>query len=407
MGLLFSHRAFARFWLAGLFLQVAWWALHAVMLIHVFELTNSPFATGLIPVFSSLPGIILGPVAGVFIDRWDRRKVMAWSALILAALLIVSIPLANRLDVALLYAIIFIQSMVMTFFSPAENALLPSLVTSDDLATANSLNALNDSIGRITGPAMGAFALVQFGFASTLVVSAVLYLAGWVALVGLRDDYRHHQEAPAPGLAALAHSVWTSFAEGFRYVRSQRMLTLLAMISALYMVADVPLSAVLPAFMIDSVGVSPELFGSLMGVRGATGLLGGLLVVVLSRRVPETHLLVGGLLLYGISIAIMGIFNVVAVSILVLLPIGPAAAAIQTGLFTMLQKASPDAMRGRIFSLIGTVNGLIVLTVSITAGSVAEVAGTRAVVIASGCLQVLPLAVAMIVLRRTRAGERQ
>jgi MFS family permease len=88
-----------------------------------FELTGWPFATGLIPVFASLPGILIGPVAGVLVDRWDRKRVMAGSALALVGLLIVTSAFADRLGVGALYTIIFVQSMVMTFFAPAENAL--------------------------------------------------------------------------------------------------------------------------------------------------------------------------------------------------------------------------------------------------------------------------------------------
>ncbi len=400
MRILLSNRAFSRFWSAGLFFLFAWWALHAVMLIHVFDLTRSPFATGLIPVFSSLPGIILGPIAGVFVDRWNRQRIMATSAVALVALLLLAAPFAANITAPALYAIIFIQSAVMTFFSPAENALLPTLVDEADLGVANSLNALNDSLGRIIGPAVGAWLLVQFGFAATLVTCAILYSMGWLMLVGLRDDHQHATDPTAPGLGALQHSISESFVQGLRYVRTSHVLTLLVAVSALYMVADVPLSAVLPAFMRESVGVSAELFGSLMSVRGLTGLLGGLLIVVLSRHVHESRLLAGGLLLYGVSIFSMGFANNVPVSILVLLPIGPAAAAIQTGLFTMLQKNSPPNMRGRVFALIGTINGVITLVASIVAGGLGEVVGTRAVVIASGTLHLLPLLVAIAIIRR-------
>jgi predicted MFS family arabinose efflux permease len=400
MRILLSNRAFLRFWSAGLFFLLAWWALHAVMLIHVFELTRSPFATGLIPVFSSLPGILLGPVAGVLVDRWNRQRVMAGSAVALVALLLLAVPFAGDIGAPALYAIIFIQSAVMTFFSPAENALLPTLVVETDLGTSNSLNALNDSLGRIVGPAVGAWLLVQFGLAATLVACAALYFMGWLMLIGLRDEHHHATDPTAPGLGALYHSISDSFVQGLRYVRTIPMLILLVMVSALYMVADVPLSAVLPAFMQESVGVSAELFGSLMSVRGLTGLLGGLLIVVLSRHVHESRLLAGGLMLYGISIFSMGFANNVPVSILVLLPIGPAAAAIQTGLFTMLQKNSPPNMRGRVFALIGTINGVITLVASILAGGLGELVGTRAIVMASGALHLLPLLVAIAILRR-------
>jgi predicted MFS family arabinose efflux permease len=174
---------------------------------------------------------------------------------------------------------------------------------------------------------------------------------------------------------------------------------LLVAVSALIMVADVPLSAVLPAFMRESVGVSAEFFGNTMSVRGVTGIIGGLIVVVLSRRVHETWLLAVGLLVQGVSYFVLGAANSAAMSVLVLIPIGPAWAGVQTGLLTLVQKHAPDDVRGRVFALMGTVNGLVVLTVSISAGALAEVTGTRPIVMASGCLHLLPLLVAIALIR--------
>ena len=403
MGLLLTNRAFARAWAAGLSFLLAWWALHAVMLIHVFDLTGSPFATGLIPVFSSIPGIVLGPVAGGIVDRYSRPRVMTLCALALVAILLLALPFAGRGEVALLYAIILIQSAVMTFFTPAENALLPNLVHADDLGNANALNALNDSLGRIVGPPIGTWLLVLAGFDTVLIVTAALYLAGWGFLVGLRDTRASLPEGSGASLRATARS----FVEGFQAVRGSLPLRLLVTVSALFLLAEVPLGAVLPAFMRESVGVSAEVFGSTMSIRGLTGLLGGVLVVWLSRRVAATTLLAWGLLVHGLSFLAYGIGNSLLVSILMLFPIGPAAAAIQTGLFTLLQQAAPDAIRGRVFALVGTVNGLTVLLTSITAGALAEVYGTRALVIASGCLHLLPLLVAIVILRQREAsGDR-
>ena len=224
---LLSNRIFARFWLAGLFFVLATWSLHITMLVYVFELTGSPFATGLIPVFASVPGIVLGPIAGVLVDRWDRKRVMAGSAIALVGLLIMTIPFASQLGVEALYAIIFVQAMVMTFFVPAENALLPTLVQDDDLATANSLNALNDNLGRIIGPAVGAGILVQFGFAATLVASALNYAAGWVCLVGVQSGTANPEAVTSDGEWSLREAgarMVREFREGLGAVRTSRVL---------------------------------------------------------------------------------------------------------------------------------------------------------------------------------------
>ncbi len=402
-----SNRPFLRFWSAGLSFQLAMWSLHVAMLIHVFELTGSPFATGLIPVFASLPGILFGPVAGVLVDRWDRRRVMATSSLVIAGLLLAALPLAVMGEVrpALLFAIIFIQAIAMAFFSPAENAVLPRLVGEGQLRTANSLNALNDTLGRIVGATVGTLVLIQFGFAAILVACALLYLTATGLLIGVRVPAAAGQsmissvEQRVRSLRGVVGPVWRELADGLRVVRGNRLLLLSVTAFGLFMLADVPLSAVLPAFLIDSVGAGPEGMGLSFLLRGVAGLLGGLLVAAISHRVDETRLLAGGLLLYGLGVTVMGLSDSFGLVLLMLIPIGPASAAIQTGLFTLLQKGSADAVRGRVFGLVGMANGIITLGASLAGGSLGEVTGARTVVILSGCLHILPLLLVLAWLR--------
>lgn len=407
---LLSNRVFARFWLAGLLFVLATWSLHIAMLVYVYELTGSPFATGLIPVFASIPGIVVGPIAGVLVDRWDRKRVMAGGALALVALLVATIPFAGQLDVSLLYAIIFAQAVVMTFFAPAENALLPTLVRDDDLAAANALNALNDNLGRIVGPAAGAWIFVQFGFAATLAACALIYAAGWLCLIGVQTGLAPTTPvaiyAGQRSLTAIVGRARREFCDGLRAVRHTRTLAIVVAVWALYMVADVPFSAVFPAFLAESLDVGPESLGLMMTIRGLTGVAGGFLVVWLSRRVDPTTLLAGGLLAYGASIAGLGVINEFGLGLWLTLANGPGGAAVQTGLATTLQRNTAPGMRGRVFSLVGIVNGVIVIVVSLAAGSLAEIAGTRAVVILSGSLQLLPFLLVATLLRRRQSPPR-
>jgi MFS family permease len=386
-----------------------------VLLIHVFDLTGSAFATALIPVFASLPSILIGPIAGVVVDRSSRQRMMAWCALSLAGVMLLAIPFTIDRQVWLLYALTFTTSAVMTFFSPAENALLPSLVAEPDLRTANSLNGLNDAFGRIIGPAVGAMLLVQVGFAATLAAAGATYLVAWLLLLGLQDfnhrePAQEHQASEPPDVTPTRPNrlsgpgVWTSFQDGLAVVRGSFVLGLLVLISALTFLAEVPLGAVLPAFMRESVGVGPELFGQLMSVRGLAGLLGGTIVVMLSRRLSETWLLSAGLAIGGGSFFLFGFASTVPMSIILLFPIGFASAAYQTGMLTLFQKHAPDEVRGRVFALMGTLNGMIVLTASLLAGVVAEAIGARPVMMASGILYAIPLALTGIVILQIRSS---
>lgn len=393
-----ANRSFVNLWCAGLVLQLSWWMLHTSMLVIVYERTGSTLGTGLIPVFASLPSIAFGAVAGGLVDRLDRRRVMRWGASILAGLMVVALPFATDVSVIGFYAFIVLQATVMTVMTPAENALLPSLVEAPQLKTANALNVLNDGIGRILGPAIGAPLIVRFGITAMVAVCLFLFVIGWCFLTAVRASPSDEQRSTTIGWREI--NVLASFRDQrfllARIVNERSVLAVMIGAFALYMVADVPFTAVLPAFVIESLHAGPEGLGLMLSLRGITGIAGGLAIVVATRHVSARALLVSGLLTYGACISVQGVINTYVPGLFFLILVGPAAAAIQTGMNTLLQEASPAHERGRIFALVGTISGIVTVCASLAAGTVGDLTGTRPVVIAAGLLQVFP---AFLILR--------
>lgn len=396
-----TNRAFVLLWCAGLFSQLTWWMLHTAMLVLVFERTGSAFGTGLIPVFSAAPAILLGSLAGQIVDTYDRRQVMRRGTMAVFTLLLVALPFAKEAPAIGLYAFIALQSAVMTVMTPAENALLPTLVDATHLKTANALNVLNDGLGRIVGPAIGAPLLVAFGPDALVVTALGLTAIAWALLTAMPDmtSSARHDCGPRPDWRHPG--IVVSLREQGRLLRriliNGGALAVTLASFALYTVADVPFSAVVTPFFTDSLHASTEEFGFMLSLRGLAGVLGGLLVVAIARHIPAERLLIGGLFIYGFAIGVQGIINQFWIGLWFLILVGPAAAAIQTGMATLLQEASPEEERGRVFALVGTLAGIVTIVMSSSAGAVADAIGTRPIVVASGLLQILP---AMVIVRR-------
>jgi MFS family permease len=399
-----KNRLFVSLWCTGLLLQLAWWILHTSMLVLVFERTGSAFSTSLIPVFSCIPLILFGTIAGRIIDRRDRRVVMATGVALLVVLMLATIPGAQSDSVGFLYLFIFLQSIVMTVLTPAENALLPLLVPHVQLKRANALNVLNDGIGRIAGPAIGAVLLVQYEVTGVFVFCLCLFLLALGLLLSWKiPDHVAHSLRENPGDASSGSGWFAMFRGQFQFLRDVWMTggTLLTVIAAfsLYQMADVPLSAVLPAFVGDSLHQGAEGFGLMLSLRGVAGIAGSLLIVAVSQHTSERTLLIAGYLAYGVSIASWGLINSYAVGLLILILVGPAAAAIHTGMNTLLQQSTPARFHGRLYALVGTIDGVITLIASLSAGGLAAATDSRVVVILSGCLQLFP---ALVILRYVR-----
>src|SRR4029079_7704573 len=102
-----------------------------------YAVTTSPLATGLVFLAATLPNILLGPIAGTFVDRWEHKRVMIGSDLIRAAL-VIAIPFAPQMNVVYVYPLVFLVTAVSLFFRPAKVALLPRIVAEDDVMAANS-----------------------------------------------------------------------------------------------------------------------------------------------------------------------------------------------------------------------------------------------------------------------------
>ncbi|HWH24275.1 MAG TPA: MFS transporter, partial [Candidatus Limnocylindria bacterium] len=148
---------FVAFWLAQA-ISLFGDRLHQVALaVLVYALTDSPLLTGLVFLAATLPNILLGPVAGTFVDRWEHKHVLIASDLLRAALVLL-LPFAAFANVLLVYPLVFLITTVSLFFRPAKTAMIPRLVRKDDLMAANSATWTADTLADIAGfPLAGLF----------------------------------------------------------------------------------------------------------------------------------------------------------------------------------------------------------------------------------------------------------
>lgn len=152
--------------------------------VTVYERTNSPLATALTVLGGAVPPVVVGQWAGVVVDRMDRRRVLLVTNLAMAALTTAYLGLAGTPWWTLALTNLVISS-VGQLLGPAEHALLPELVPPDRLGEGAGLNALNNSIARLLGPASGGLLYAQFGFAATVTLDSLTYLIAAALMAGV------------------------------------------------------------------------------------------------------------------------------------------------------------------------------------------------------------------------------
>ena len=161
------NRDFALLWLGGLISRAGDWTLNIGLPIALFALTRSILVLSVSLVVGMLPSVLFGSLAGVFVDRWDRRRTLIISNLLLAALLLPLLLLRSANLIWIVYPILFLESCLEQFTRPAQSALLPSLVGAEHLAPANSLLSVSNNIARLLGPALGGVIAAFFGLTAS------------------------------------------------------------------------------------------------------------------------------------------------------------------------------------------------------------------------------------------------
>ena len=309
---LWRNRAFTRLWVAHV-TSGAGTAITSVALplTAVLLLGASPSQMGLLAAAGSLPNLLFGLVAGVWVDRLPRRPILVWSD-IGRALLLASVPAAawwGELSFLQLWLVTFAAGTLTVFFQIAAISLLPALVEKSSLVDANSRLSTSDALISIAGPAAAGGLVQLLGAARTIIIDALSYLLSALALRALPEPVLDH---PANGVGgkegkcgdrqtSRARTLLHEIGEGVHELLRTPLLTALTISSSLGMLAGSLAAAVQMLFLVEQLGLSPALIGTVLACGGVGSLLGALLAPRAARR-----LRVGRTLAFGKLIWILG-----------------------------------------------------------------------------------------------------
>ena len=392
------NRNFFLLWSGGLISMMGTWMLFAALPFYVYEVTGSALATGSVLMALVAPGMLFGSVAGVFVDRWDRRRVLLVGNLVQAAIIPWLLLVDTRGWIWVVYVVIFLESTVNQFLIPAENALLPSLVDEVHLVSANSLNALNDNLARIVGAALGGILLGTVGFRNVVIIDAASYAAA-AALIAFVVAPRLVGEAAAPARGSRWQRVWQEWLDGLRLVTKERLLRNLFIVVGVGLFGDAILSALLAVFAQDVAGFSATDYGWVLAARGIGGILGALLIAQVGSRLSRGLMIYGGLAGTGIFVLAMVLVPTLPTVIALMIAAGPVFMAWIISTQTVMQSATVEGFRGRVFGAYGTVSTLVMFVGSGLGGSLADAAGVTSLMYAATVIYVTAGVLGWILLR--------
>ena len=402
LGLLL-RRDFALLWWSGLISITGTWMLAIALPIHVYQVTGSPIATSGALIAATAPRLLLGSVAGAYVDRWDRRTTMVAGNVLLAVGL-APLWLAGSPDaVWIVYAVAAFESTVALFVVPAENALLPSLVGPDDLLAANLLNSLNNNVARLGGPVLGGLLQTVSGLGAVVALDMATFALAAALVASIRARPAPKPDGPAAPEDAW-RGLWREWALGLAFVKERTILRVLFLVVALMSIGEGVMGALFVVFVSDVLLGNATHYGTLVSAQAVGSLIGLALLVPWTRHLRADRLLGTALVCFGaIDLAI---FNAPAVvpwfelEVALFVAVGIPIVVLTPALMTLLQTEVPDRYRGRVLGSLGTTEALFRVTGLALGGLLAVPFGVVTILNLQGVSQIVAGAVVLWMLRR-------
>jgi MFS family permease len=407
---LLRRRDFGLLWTGGLISETGDWFLLVGLPVWVLQVTGSSLVTATVFLVGLLPGLVVGPLAGVLVDRWDRRRTLVAVSLAQAAFLLPLLAVDGRHRLWVVYLVMAAEAALAQLNDPARNALVPTLVARDDLVGANALIGLNANLARLAGSPLGGLLVELAGLPGLVIGDAVSFLVG-AALLGLvrRPPRAEPAEPREVSTAPAPPGVVGEWVDGLRVTLGDRGLRWGLVVNGLAAVAQGIFTVLFVLFVTRELGGDGADVGLLRGVQAIGGLLGGLVVVGLARRLEPGRLLGVSLLVF--AAVDLAIWNGPALTTGEWLYLGLFVAAgipgigFLTGLTALVQERTDEAYLGRVFATYyGSFNGLMAVGM-LLAGLLGDPVGVVPVLNGQAGLYLLAGVVAVATLGRARPGR--
>ncbi len=397
-GRLFRNRNFVALWLGQTVSFIGDYFYWLAVPIMVERLTGSAMMVGLSTIANALPLLLLGPVAGVFVDRWDRKRTMIVADLLRGLLVLLFLTVRTADQVWVYYVVGFLMSCVSRFFFPSQNAILPLIVgDEDDLLAANGLMQIVQTVGLLLGPALAGFAIGLWGEQIAFLFDSVTFFVSAGAILTLMVPRTTPGAGSVRGRRLAA--VWAEMREGVAYLFGNQTMVGILICLAVIQLGIGAINVVWVPYLSRTFGVGAEGLGVVDSAQGGGMVLGGLLLGFLTARLSKRSLAGWSIVIIGSLFVGMGLAPVFGVVIALSAAVGVALVPAQSAVMTMMQLSVPDLKRGRVGGSLNAMTTAASLISMAAASSMADLIGLRTIYVIAGLIAAAAGFVGLAVLR--------
>jgi MFS family permease len=351
--------------------------------IWAWEQTGKPSALATISFFAFLPTMLLTPVAGVFVDRWNRKLVMFLSdlATALGTLIVFILYSFGSLQIWHIYIVSIVAGFFTAFQYPAYSAAVTTMLSKDDYARASGMLGSARALSGILAPIFAAALLAPLGLRGIMLIDLATFLVAFGTLLAI--------PIPQPEITETGKksqgTVWQEIQFGFRYIREQpvlRALTVLFMLAGIFLAIGATLMAPL---VLSVTGNNESALAAVQSTGAIGGIVGGVLLSLWGGMKRQIHTVLVG----GVGACLLGILWLGLGNTLFLWAVGSFFFAffepfVEGGNIAIWQVKVPADVQGRVFSARHLLVQIPYLFGILVSGYLAEAAAIRSVLIMAG-----------------------
>ena len=311
----------------------------------VYRLSGSVILLGIVGFSGQIPAFLFAPFAGVFVDRWNRHRLLVVTQVLamLQSLALAFLALTGIITIGQIIALSIVQGVINACDIPARQAFLVEMVEGpEDLGNAIALNSSIFNGARLVGPSIAGVLIAGAGEGICFLVDGVSYLAVIAALCAMRLAPERRQPAPLPLLRQLREGM--AYAYGFAPIKAILALT------ALTSLVGIPYAVLMPVFARDILHGGPHTFGFLMAASGLGALVGAIYLASRRSVLGLGRVITLATSLFGCSLISFALSRVLWVSFLLMLGVGCGMLVQMAASNTILQTLVDEDKRGRIMS---------------------------------------------------------
>jgi MFS family permease len=340
-----KHRNYRLFFAGQTLSLVGTWITRIATGWLIYRLTGSALLLGVVGFCGQIPTLFLAPVAGVFVDRWDRHRVLVITQTLamLQSLALAVLALAGIITVAEVLVLQVFQGVINAFDTPARQAFVVTMIEDRaDLPNAIALNSLMVNASRIIGPSVGGVLIATVGEGWCFLVDAISYLAVIASLLAMR--------VPERSVPRSETRVWEELRIGFRYVTDFAPIRTVLLLLALVSTMGMPYTVLMPAVTAKLLHGGAHILGLLMTASGVGALCGAVYLASRATVVGLGRAIAIATTVFGAGLVAFSFSRSLWLSLLILPVIGAGFMISLAATNTIVQTITEEHLRGRVMA---------------------------------------------------------